>query len=74
MSAINAETLEPSVQGARAAFACAFANSAEYEADLIRERRAAGAYGPTVRERVLAWTLISGFLLAAAWLVFFAIL
>jgi hypothetical protein len=38
------ETLEIAAQRAGSAWACPFASSAEYEAALIQERRAAGAY------------------------------
>ncbi|MBZ0138299.1 MAG: hypothetical protein K8H87_00815 [Pseudorhodoplanes sp.] len=58
MPAMNIEALESRVQVARAAFACAFTDSNEYEADLIRERRAAGAYGPSARGRALALALV----------------
>jgi hypothetical protein len=37
------------------ALACLFSCSDEYEADLIRERRAAGAYGPVARTRHWRW-------------------
>jgi hypothetical protein len=40
------ETLEIAAQRAGSAWACPFASSAEYEAALIQERRAAGAYRP----------------------------
>ena len=43
--------------------ACAFSSSDEYEADLIRERRAAGVYGPTQRQRRLFWGGMIGALL-----------
>jgi hypothetical protein len=38
------QTLELTAKRAGSAWACAFANSDEYETALIRERRAAGAY------------------------------
>jgi hypothetical protein len=38
-------TLEAAVESARLALACPYATSAEFEAALITERRAAGAYG-----------------------------
>lgn len=39
------QTLELTAQRAGSAWACSFSNSDEYEAALIHERRAAGAYG-----------------------------
>jgi hypothetical protein len=39
-------SLELQAQGAGAALACAYSSSAEYDAALIAERRAAGVYGP----------------------------
>lgn len=39
-------SLETSVEEARLSFACAFSSSEEFEAALIKERRAAGHYGP----------------------------
>lgn len=41
----DCQTLELAARRAGSAWACSFANSDEYEAALIRERRAAGAYG-----------------------------
>ena len=38
--------LEAYAERAGAAMACAFSSSAEYDAALIAERRAAGVYGP----------------------------
>lgn len=38
------QTLELTAQRAGGAWACSFSNSDEYEAALIQERRAAGAY------------------------------
>jgi hypothetical protein len=38
---------------AGSALACAFSSSDEFEADIIRERRAQGAYGPPARSRGL---------------------
>ncbi len=39
-------TLEAYAQRAGAALACAYSSSAEFDAALIAERRAAGVYGP----------------------------
>jgi hypothetical protein len=38
--------LEAYAEGAGAAMACAYSSSAEFDAALIAERRAAGVYGP----------------------------
>ena len=38
--------LEAYAEGAGAALACAYSSSAEFDAALIAERRAAGVYGP----------------------------
>lgn len=51
------QMLEASVDSARLALACPFSSSEEYEAELIRERRAAGAYGLTANQRCAAWVL-----------------
>ena len=42
----GADTLEAYAERAGAALACAYSNSAEFDAALIAERRAAGVYGP----------------------------
>jgi hypothetical protein len=48
-------TLEAYAQRAGAALACAYSSSAEFDAALIAERRAAGVYGPKRhRKRKLA--------------------
>jgi len=44
--ATDALTLEACAARAGLALACAFSSSAEFDADLIAARRAAGAYGP----------------------------
>ena len=41
---------------AGAALACAYSSSAEYDAALIAERRAAGVYGPKRRRRQMLVT------------------
>jgi hypothetical protein len=46
-------TLEASAALAGAALACVYATSAEYDAALIAERRAAGIYGPRRYRRPL---------------------
>jgi hypothetical protein len=43
--------LEASAERAGAALACSFASSDEFEAAIIRARRAAGIYGPKRRRR-----------------------
>jgi hypothetical protein len=43
--------LEASADRARRAFVCDFACSDEYEAEVIRVRRAAGIYGPSRQQR-----------------------
>ena len=43
--------LEAYVERAGAALACAYSNSAEFDAALIAARRAAGVYGPRRRHR-----------------------
>ena len=48
-------TLEACAERAGAALACAYSSSAEFDAALIAERRAAGVYGPRrQRKRMLA--------------------
>ena len=44
--------LEANVERAGTALACPFTSSAEFEAAIVRARRAAGAYGPKRRQRV----------------------
>lgn len=44
--ALKAATLEDNVARAGAALGCSYSSSAEYEAELIAVRRAAGVYGP----------------------------
>lgn len=43
--ALKASALEDNATRAGAALGCSYANSSEYEAELIAARRAAGAYG-----------------------------
>jgi hypothetical protein len=62
--------LRASAERAGMALACLFASSAEYEADIIRERRAAGAFRPQpslshrLRLAALVGALALAFLLA----------
>jgi hypothetical protein len=62
--------LESYAERAGVALACAFSNSAEFDAALIAARRAAGVYGPR-RHRRRMLTTAAGI---AAGLVIFAIL
>jgi hypothetical protein len=61
----DASLLEASVERARLALGCPFSSSDEFEAEVIRERRAAGLYGPTRSQRGAAFAGI-----AAAFLLF----
>lgn len=56
---MNADTiaLEAYAECAGAALACAYSSSAEYDAALIAERRAAGIYGPRRHRRQMLATL-----------------
>lgn len=54
-STVTTHTLEDYAERARVALACAFSDSAEFDAALIAARRAAGVYGPKRhRRRMLA--------------------
>ena len=60
--------LRATAERAGLALACLFLSSDEYEADIIRERRAQGAYGPRRRTSGLVrFGIVTG-LLAAAFL------
>jgi len=48
--------LEAYAQRAGAALACAYSSSAEFDAALIAERRAAGVYGPKRRRKQMLIT------------------
>jgi hypothetical protein len=48
--------LEGYAQRAGAALACAYSSSAEYDAALIAERRAAGIYGPRRHRKQMLMT------------------
>jgi hypothetical protein len=58
--------LRASAERAGVALACLFASSAEYEADIIRERRAAGAFRPrrSLRHRLRLAAMIGAIALA----------
>lgn len=49
-------TLEAYAEGAGLALACAYSSSAEFDAALIAERRAAGVYGPRRHRRQMLVT------------------
>jgi hypothetical protein len=57
--------LEAYAERAGAALACAYSSSAEFDAALIAERRAAGVYGPRRRRHVLVTAAGIGAALAA---------
>ena len=64
----DALALETNADHARLALACAYWSAAEYEADVIRARRQAGAFGPRRHQRqafvafAVATALISAFI------------
>jgi len=69
----GADTLEAHAQRAGTALACAYSNSAEFDAALIAERRAAGVYGPRRHRRQMLATaagLAVGFAAGLAMVVF----
>jgi hypothetical protein len=51
-------TLEAYAARAGAALACAYSSSAEFDAALIAERRAAGVYGPRRRRKQILVTAV----------------
>jgi hypothetical protein len=55
-SPANAPSLEAYAEQAGAALACAYSNSAEFDAALIAARRAAGVYGPKRHRRQMLAT------------------
>jgi len=59
------EMLEACARSAGQALACPFSSSDEFEAAIIKARRAAGAYGPTTRQRHLYWGVALTLLLAS---------
>ncbi|MGE3148646.1 MAG: hypothetical protein AB7K04_06205 [Pseudorhodoplanes sp.] len=63
--ATDLSLLEQSVEHARLALGCPFSSSAEFEADLIAKRRAAGFYGPKMHQRALFGCAAAGLLLVA---------
>jgi len=52
----GADTLEAHAERAGVALACVYSNSAEFDAALIAERRAAGIYGPRRHRRQMLAT------------------
>ncbi|HEX5210980.1 MAG TPA: hypothetical protein VFW22_04530 [Pseudolabrys sp.] len=65
-------TLEHYARSAGAALACAYSSSAEYDAALIAERRAAGVYGPKRHRKqmlVTAGGIAAGLAVIAAFLI-----
>jgi hypothetical protein len=58
--------LRAAAERAGMALACVFSSAAEFEADIIRARRAAGAFRPRrpLRQRLRLAALIGGFVLA----------
>ena len=64
------ESLETSVEEARLSFACAFSSSEEFEAALIKNRRDAGLYGPSPRQRHGAIGIMVGLLIVVGFVVF----
>lgn len=53
----GADALEAYAERAGLALACAFSSSAEFDAALIAERRAAGVYGPRRHRKQMLATL-----------------
>ena len=56
-SARDAASLALYAESAGAALACAYSSSAEFDAALIAERRAAGVYGPKRQRKQMLVTL-----------------
>lgn len=56
-TATETVTLEAYAERAGTALACAFSNSAEFDAALIAARRAAGVYGPKRQRRQMLVTV-----------------
>ena len=66
------DALEAYAQSAGAALACAYSNSAEFDAALIAARRAAGVYGPR-RHRKRIWATAVGLAAGLVAVVFFIV-
>jgi len=63
--------LELTAERAGSALACSFASSAEYEAAIIKAKRAAGVYGPKRQRRQILVATAAAALLALALAQFF---
>ena len=63
-------SLRAAAERAGMALACLFSSSAEFEADTIRERRAAGAYTSAPRTRSWTRTAVIVAVLSAIFLMF----
>jgi hypothetical protein len=59
-------SLETSVEEARLSFACVFSSSEEFEAALIKNRREAGHYGPSHRQRHNILGIAAGLLIVVS--------
>jgi len=69
----SSDTLALEAQHAGLALACAFSSSDEFEADIIRLRRAAGAYGPSRFQRQIVCTgVAAGVMVLLAMIAIFA--
>jgi hypothetical protein len=53
-STVDLAVLEACADGAGRALACSYSSSAEFDAALIRARRAQGVYGPRRHRRAIA--------------------
>jgi hypothetical protein len=63
----SSDDLALEAQRAGLALACAFSSSDEFEADIIRERRAAGAYGsPRYHRQIVCAGVAAGIALLLA--------
>lgn len=71
-AATESVSLETYAERAGAALACAFSNSAEFDAALIAARRAAGVYGPK-RQRKQMLATAAGVAAGLAVIIFFIV-
>ena len=60
--------LRAAAERAGRALACLFSTADEFEAAIIKERRAAGAYGPPPRKRYAVGAVVVTFVLSAVFL------
>jgi hypothetical protein len=65
-SGSSTDLLMRDAQRAGSALACAFSSSDEFEAAVIRARRAEGAYGPSERQRRAYWGCAVGVVIVLA--------